>query len=110
MIIENTTRTINGMTIVVNTAVVGAPGLNSLEQWLLENPGATEQDYWDFIAPTIGPNGNWWVQGQDTGNPSVGQSGIISFRIDDNMDLIETATNGAPYEFEINENGELIIK
>lgn len=70
------------------------------------------------IVPQVGPNGNWWVDGVDTGNPTRGEKGDVvdasymEFDVDDDMNLNLTfiSTNDQlSLDFEIDENGYLTV-
>lgn len=70
------------------------------------------------IVPQIGPNGNWWVEGVDTGNPARGEKGDVvdasymEFDVDDDMNLNLTfiSTNDQlELDFNIDENGYLTV-
>lgn len=51
------------------------------------------------IIPQIGPNGNWWVDGADTGIPATG----IKFAIERTVYLTENGTGDHKATFEISE-------
>ncbi|MDR2894557.1 MAG: hypothetical protein LBU97_03760 [Alistipes sp.] len=76
------------------------PGASAYDLWLMElaagrvtdacdrtpwDPNKnTMTDFFDFLrgcdgkdgdVPTVGPNGNWWIDGEDTGIPARGMSG-----------------------------------
>lgn len=70
------------------------------------------------IIPQVGPNGNWWVDGVDTGNPARGEKGDVvdasymEFDVDDDMNLNLTfiSTNDQlELDFNIDENGYLTV-
>lgn len=69
------------------------------------------------IVPEIGENGNWIVDGEDTGQPSRGQAGsavelaYVSMIVDENMELgfdYVGASGSDRIEFKLNEEGELV--
>lgn len=69
------------------------------------------------VVPQIGANGNWFVEGEDTGKPARGQAGsavelaYVSVGVDDNMELgFDYVPSGSSdnIEFELNEEGELV--
>ena len=41
----------------------------------VETTGTTGADGADGVTPEIGENGNWWINGEDTGKPSRGEVG-----------------------------------
>ena len=70
------------------------------------------------VIPQVGENGNWWVDGVDTGQYSKGEKGDVAdaayivFDIDDNMDLNLTflsTNNQLEMVFEIDESGYLTL-
>ena len=67
------------------------------------------------IIPEIGDNGNWWIEGKDTGVRAEGRDGTFAypiFSIDPNTGILKAV---APYfyegdEFMINNEGYLTMK
>ena len=64
-----------GTTVVANPTATGTQDLNSLQVGgtVYNIPQGTGSD--EPIIPTIGENGNWYVNGVDTGKPSRGATG-----------------------------------
>ena len=66
----------------------GDPGMSAFELWLEVNgkePGTSIEDFFnslkgkdgvDGAVPIIGENGNWFIDGVDTGIPARGRDGI----------------------------------
>lgn len=95
---------------------IGRPDINEAGELTL----ATSLDIFQIkpIIPQVGPNGNWWVDGVDTGNPTRGEKGDVvdasymEFDVDDDMNLNLTfiSTNDQlSLDFEIDENGYLTV-
>lgn len=70
------------------------------------------------VVPVIGENGNWFVDGVDTGNPARGEAGsavelaYVTMGVDENMNLnfdYVPSENGQTLEFELTKDGYLNI-
>lgn len=68
------------------------------------------------VVPVIGENGNWFVDGVDTGKPARGEAGsavelaYVTMGVDENMNLnfdYVPSENGQTLEFELTEDGYL---
>ena len=55
----------------------GDPGKSAYEIWLEQGNTGTEQDYLESLMPaiTIGENGNWFINGEDSGIKAQGPQG-----------------------------------
>lgn len=64
----------------------GEPGMSAFEYWKILNnlPGATADDFYESLRGpqgdmpyvTIGENGNWYINGEDTNKPSQGENAV----------------------------------
>lgn len=84
----------------------GEDGLSAYEIWIEEGNTGTEQDYLDSLkgadgergedgdTPSINPDGNWEIGGEDTGVPAEGQAG-------------EPGLTCRKYELDIEEDSEI---
>lgn len=65
-----------------------------------------------YITPTIGENGHWYINGQDTGKTAKGQTLFATFHVDpETMHLEASYPEGYPEEvyFSLDGNGQLVI-
>lgn len=59
------------------TGCTGDPGKSAYEIWLEQGNTGTEKDYLESLMPeiTIGENGNWFINGEDSGIKAQGPQG-----------------------------------
>ncbi len=68
---------------------------NSITPQMVDSAGQATLDALAVATPYVGGNGNWFIQGEDTGVAALGKDGkgIKSIHTEDNGDVIITYTD-----------------
>ena len=84
----------DGWQFFVDMSIVGATGAS------IEGPqGATGPQGADGLTPTIGENGNWYIDGVDTGLPSKGDVTLVSYNAGQNIEIVDDTISAKGYVY-----------